>query len=336
MDIKTPHCIMKTSTVAVVASWAVRAAHSMTHPGIINSLSELNNIKSKVAGGVMPWSGAYEALKNDAMGSKTYTASPTATITTSSPGRRDAAAAYLNALNWYITSDDEYIDNAISIINSYVSAVNMVDFDAQITGYFMAFKFSAAIEIIRQSSLWTSAYQSSWHSWVYSVLFEPICYAGITGSVSGITGDGNQGAGDLKCVMAIAVSTDNDTMYDYAVDLYKNNECFGVTWVKISSMAESFILTCSRGYIDDNGCTGEAGRDMAHPQGALEHLSDCAKTAEIQGDTTLWSCGNNRLLTAWEWMAKRNLNSGSVPFTKSGDCHSAWSSLSDTNLGKLA
>lgn len=74
---------------------------------------------------------------------------------------------------------------------------------------------------------------------------------------------------------------------------------------------------------------------MAHPQGALEHFSDMAKMAELQGDTSLWSYGNNRILTAWEWMAKRNLNNGTVPFTNKGTCYTDYTALSSTDLGRL-
>lgn len=165
------------------------------------------------------------------MGSKTYTPNPIATIGVSDQqdARTDAAAAYLNALNWYISGDTGYLDKSISIINGYVNTVKSVTGDAQITGYFMGFKLSAAVEVVRLNPSWTPSDQSAWNAWAYSVLYQPICNGGITGTLTGTPGDGNQGAGDLKCVMAIGISTDNTTMYNYATNLFKTNKCFGVT-----------------------------------------------------------------------------------------------------------
>ena len=106
-----------------------RAPSTWVHPGVLNSGPQLDFVKAKVAAGAQPWAGAFSALLADPIATSTRTPSATyATVTcgpTSTPDvgcteeREDALAAYGNALAWYVTSESQYAQKAITYMNAW-------------------------------------------------------------------------------------------------------------------------------------------------------------------------------------------------------------------------
>lgn len=65
--------------------------------------------------------------------------------------------------------------------------------------------------------------------------------------------------------------------------------------------------------IYDSGQAFETGRDQAHVQGGIAHLTEAALCAWNQG-VNLVSASNNRLLAGVEYHAKYNLGYDDLPF----------------------
>src|SRR5207253_11024768 len=101
-------------------------------PGVLINRAQLEFIKSKVAAGAEPWKSAFDAAKASEYGSLNYTPKPRQTVECgpfSKPDlgckdeQRDSAAAYTQALLWFITADKAYAQNAITIMNAWSAAL---------------------------------------------------------------------------------------------------------------------------------------------------------------------------------------------------------------------
>jgi hypothetical protein len=84
-------------------------------------------MKNNVAAGNDPWTTEFHILQNNSLASSTFTPTYYSTVcrgdTTSCPNghigdgdlKNSASAAYLNALEWYITGNTAYANEAIAI-----------------------------------------------------------------------------------------------------------------------------------------------------------------------------------------------------------------------------
>jgi hypothetical protein len=297
-------------------------AQTWVHPGILNSQTDLIRMRQGVAGGVSPWKDSYAQFSLDPYSLSTYTASPVATVTMTAghyhPFEYDATAAYQNALMWYITGNVAYATNAIAIVNGWATTLQSYDPTGDITAYDVSLKMSAAAEILRYEtgSGWTSTNTTNLSNMLTTKLYPAL----INSSGGMVADDGNQGIGSIRGLMAMAIFTENRTLYNTAINLYEGNSntidpCVAVTY-----------------YIDPYGSSGESGRDQVHPQDALASYAESAKMAEIQGTTDLWGYSGNRLMLGFEYIAEYNLGN-TVNWSNHGTCNTSYGSLSGTDRG---
>src|SRR4051812_6712048 len=87
------------------------------HPGVLLNKAQLDLIKQRVADGVEPQKSAFAALLASPLAALDYAPSPRATVECgpySKPDlgckdeRRDATAAYSQAIAWYVTGKEKY------------------------------------------------------------------------------------------------------------------------------------------------------------------------------------------------------------------------------------
>ena len=156
------------------------------HPGIAMSMADLDNMRDHVRAGDEPWNAAFNAFASDSQSSKTPTIlyqqgndifvnilGPWATTVNgvyySNPsdyvGTRantDSQTAFMQAIMWYITGNETYRSNAMTIIRDYAaiqSVVKHTSFRFATVTYLLA----AAADIFRysdtptQSLKWSAA-----------------------------------------------------------------------------------------------------------------------------------------------------------------------------------
>src|ERR1017187_4046845 len=106
----------------------IKSSVGFYHPGILVNRAQLDFIKGKVAAGVEPWKSAFEAVKASDLGALSYTAHPWTNCDCGPFSRpdlgckdeqHDSAAAYTQALLWFITTNKAYAENAIKIMNAW-------------------------------------------------------------------------------------------------------------------------------------------------------------------------------------------------------------------------
>jgi hypothetical protein len=95
--------------------------------------------------------------------------------------------------------------------------------------------------------------------------------------------------------MALAILTDNTTIFNYITNYFKTGWSNGAIAQAVYYMHPGYL-----------GQTQEAGRDQGHNTLVIAHLGVIAQMAWNQG-VDLYGYGNNRLLAGAEYAAKGNL-----------------------------
>lgn len=107
---------MKRNLCVLAIWWAFAlgmSARDFVHPGGLHTLKDLARMKEKVKQKETPWIETWELLANDPYAQSSYTARPYTNIGGTGNRQqagRDAYAAYLNTLYWYITDDVSHAD----------------------------------------------------------------------------------------------------------------------------------------------------------------------------------------------------------------------------------
>jgi len=109
------------------------APSTWQHPGFVVSKSQLDFVKTQLSSKAQPWTAAYEKLLTDKDKYGVYTSADRTSkavaavkcgpVTNPDIGctdeRGDALAAWANALAGYVSGDEKYTKNAITIMNKW-------------------------------------------------------------------------------------------------------------------------------------------------------------------------------------------------------------------------
>jgi hypothetical protein len=254
-------------------------AQAFKHPGIRNSKEELDVIKARVNAGQEPQKMGWEKMLSNKVSAAEYKHQPCPSFTFDGCRGRameDSAAAYSNAMQWYVKGDTSKAEKAITIINDWVRVTNFKQ-SCLAAGWSMPMMINAG-EIMRMYPGWKSDDQAKFKSWLGDKLwpFAADCSAGDAN---------NWDSGGIALAIAIAIFTDNRGRFDSAVGR---------------------LRSFTNRYVTDRGCVTESKRDQGHAQMGLGHLAVGAEYAWHQG-VDAWSHGDNRLHKAYELQAKYNL-----------------------------
>ncbi|MDP4278104.1 MAG: alginate lyase family protein, partial [Bacteroidota bacterium] len=290
-------------------------ARTFVHPGGIHSMDDLNRMKAKVAAKEHPWIDAWNLLITDPQAQSTWTASPYTNIGGNiirQAAARDARAAYLNILRWYITGSVANADCAVRICNAWSASINQV---ANGELYQLPIStFMQAAELLRMYPGWAKADQENFKNMALTYFYQP-CHD----FLSFCDAHSSWSAPALYSIMGIAVFCDDSTTYDEAANYFKTGAYSGCIM---------------KGIMQPSGQLGEMARDQPHAAIGPAAWSHICQVAWNQGDTSLFSYGNNRLLAGYEYFCKANLNHPVewIPYT---DCSYRWYYMSLSGLCNL-
>ncbi|MFD2243793.1 cellulose binding domain-containing protein [Flectobacillus roseus] len=296
------------------SSRVVNAQVGFTHPGLLHSNADFDRIKLKIANNQEPWISAYNIFKTDVASSKTYSLrGPADSVQRTQTSfrnetifKRDANAAYNNAIMWKLTGDTAHAEKAIQIMNAWSYTLKaLYGSEVQLTAGQQGFRWANAAEIIR----------SSYGGWAQTDIaqFENMLKTKIVPHIE-MYGDANWGGGCIKAMMAIGVFCNDTALYNSALNAFDNHACTSLSKIIASS-----------------GQNTESGRDQVHAQINIGHLSEVAQVAYNQG-IDLFASLDNRILTGFEYTAKYML-SNEVPYSSSiyRCTMGPWSTISATN-----
>lgn len=279
--------ILLTSAIAVLQC-SNATAQKFLHPGIDQTTEDLVYMKKQVLAGTQPWKDAFERLK--AGTDLTAAIKPFAHVQRGPYGKpnigggelsKNSNMAYDCALIWYITDNKAYADKAIEIINTWTPVLQDFDYnDAKLLAGWTGHILCNAAEILRYTkSGWQQNDIDSFSNILMTVYYPLMRYYYPQAN-------GNWDGAIIHSILAIAIFTDNNEMFDNAVDHFLHGPVNGSIFK----------------YIYPSGQCQESMRDQGHVQLGLGEFAGAARVAYTQG-VDLFSVGNNRIALGYEYTA---------------------------------
>jgi hypothetical protein len=273
---------------------------AFVHPGLLSNAAELEFIKAKVEAGVEPWKSAWEKLRDHPLSQLSWEPRAIREVVRGAYNRpdigasdleRDAAAAYAQAIRWWLSDDRAHASKAIEILDAYSGTLKSISgHDARLLIGMAGINFLGAAELIRHSDAgWKAEDRGRFERWVREVLYPPIkdFYP---------TANGNWDAAMIQTMIAMGVFLDDRAIFDRAVDYFLNGPGNGAI----------------TRYFNEDGECQESGRDQSHTQMGLGYLGCACEIAWKQG-VDLYGAAANRLALGYEYTSKYNLGQD-VPY----------------------
>lgn len=268
------------------------------HPGLLQSQSNIDFIRARLAAREEPWTSALQAMLADPYCAPTYRALVIPEIDPhgSSAGylMKDSSAAYGNALLWCITGKREYAEKAIELLNANSYTLRAIlpgrKDQSKITAGFTAGKFALAAELLAHYKQ-PDGSTANWKpediarcKAMLTMIFYPL--------IENFKPEfnGNWDAAMVSSMLCIGVFCDDHEKFNRALNYYLRGEGHG----SISH------------YIHRNGQTQESARDQTHTQLGLGSLAAACEIAWKQG-IDLYAVAENRLAAGIEYTAKYGL-----------------------------
>lgn len=273
-------------------------AQTFVHPGINQTSADLEYMRARVLAGEQPWKDAFDRLQEKT--NLDFEVTAFAHVMRGPYGRpniggnelsKSASTAYNAALLWYITKDKAYAKKAIEIINAWSPVLWDFDYnDAKLLAGWTGHQLCNAAEILRYTeSGWQEKDIDNFTNMLMTVYYPLMRYYYPQAN-------GNWDGAIIHSILAIAIFTDNRTMFDNAIDHFLYGPVNGSIFK----------------YIYPSGQCQETMRDQAHVQLGLGEFAGAARVAYTQG-VDLFSIGNNRIALGYEFTASYLM--GETPFS---------------------
>jgi hypothetical protein len=213
------------------------AQKAFVHPGLLQTTADLKRIKDNVVAKNQPYWDGWNKLISDRHASFDYAPRPFEVVTRTLGGHgagmsemvQDAEAAYLNAIAWNVTGNEEYAKKAIEIMNVWSAKLKQVtgDADKYLAVGLIGYQFTNAAELITYTyPKWKVADRDRFKDMLLTK-FYPLCHDFL------INNDGkhrtdfyfaNWDAVNMLCILSIGIFTDDRAKYNEAVEYYKNGK----------------------------------------------------------------------------------------------------------------
>jgi hypothetical protein len=292
-----------------------RSKAGFYHPGVLVNRAQLEFVKAKVAEGVEPWKGAYEAAKASPLGSLTYTPTPRQTVECgpySKPDlgckdeQRDSAAAYTQALLWFISGDKTYAENSVRVINGWSSTLTggHQNSNGPVQAAWCAEQFPRAAEIIRYTyDGWSEADVAKFGE-MLRTQFVPVL-------IGGSCQNGNKELSMADALINIGVFNDDRETFERGIKMWRGR---APAYIYLATDGpqplkapgcEDLPIWGNKGkttpFVD--GLLQESVRDSGHANLGLSSMVNAAETARQQG-IDLYGEQAKRIVAALEFQTQ--------------------------------
>lgn len=305
------YCLLFLFYLVAFSSYAQNNLDKFIHPGGLHSIADLARMRDKVVEESHPWIDDWNLLIQDPLAQNTYQPIPLANLGANRGiAAKDAHAAYLNTIRWYISGDESYADCAMNILNKWSSTVNQIPTGGEIWGLggISISSFAMAAEVLRIYDGWKKEDLEQFKSMMLTYMY-PLCHNFLIDHHNMCIDYfwANWDANNILALVSIGVLCDNREIFNEGIEYYKYGNGAG-------SIQNAVY------YIHENGFGQwqESGRDQEHAQLGIGLLGTVCQVAWNQG-IDLYAYDNNRLLAGAEYVAKYNQNQ-EVPFKFYNNC----------------
>lgn len=289
-------------------------AQGFRHPGVLLNRAQLDLIKDRVAQGVEPQKTAFATMLASPLGALDYTPSPRATVECGSYSRpdlgckderRDSAAAYSQAIAWYVTGNAKYARNAIRIMNAWANTLTggHTNKNGPIQAAWSASVWPRAAEIIRYTS-------DFWAPEDIARFEKMLREQYVPSLIDGSTENGNKELAMAEALMNVGIFNNDRALYDAGIKMWRGR---APAYIYLKSDGEKPILPPSgetpfwgnKGkttpFVD--GLLQESMRDPHHANMGFSSMVNAAETALQQG-LDLYAEHGKRMIAAMEFQAQ--------------------------------
>ncbi|KAI0741958.1 putative GPI anchored protein [Daedaleopsis nitida] len=298
---------MKVTALLAVVATAASGAAAFVHPGLLHTAADLSRVASKVNAKASPWITGWNKLINSTYAQPDYTPHPVQLLCRGTPAScsenyaniyRDAAAAYALAIRYKVTGDAQYGNAAAGILNAWSSTMTEIsgNSDKYLASGLYGYQLANAAEMLRGFSGFTSANMAAMVNLLVNV-FYPMNHRFLVEHNDAKVDHywANWDLCNMATMMSAGILADNQTMFNEAVDYFKNGAGNGAITKTV------WVL-----YNDGTGQVQESGRDQGHTMLDIALLGVIAQTAYNQG-VNLFTYDDSRILKGAEYAAKYNL-----------------------------
>ncbi|MFC5634950.1 alginate lyase family protein [Streptomyces bullii] len=311
--LKTAGGLTAALALGASATAADAAPATFTHPGMLHNWGDLNRAKVRVAAGDDPWLSGWNRLTANARSQSTWTPRPQATVYRGSgyPENyqilyNDIAAAYQNALRWWVAGTAAHGDCAVRILNAWANTLTSIQGNADrfLAAGIYGWQFANAAELMRGYA----GFDLNRFKQMMLNVFYPLNNSFLTNHNDACITNywANWDLCNMASVMAIGILCDDGAKYDQAVNYFKSGGGNGSI-----RRAVPFLYPNVEGY--DLGQWQESGRDQGHTIMGMGQMGAVCEMAWNQGDD-LYSYDGRRFMKAAQYVAKYNLGMN-VPYT---------------------
>jgi len=289
------------SLALAVACFFSCATAAFIHPGHLLKDSDIWRIAEQLD--TSPWSDAWAAFQSSGFSDVDWTLNgPNEVVTRDATGlsnsgntqlMNDAQAAWQLALLWALDHNESAAKKSVEILDAWGSTLKVCNgSDAQLAASLSGTALVYAAELIRYTYSaenytdgWTSSSIDTFTTMVTDVLLPQMSQTEPTADQK-CPFQANWGTSGEKAMIAVAIFTDNTTLYQQAKDLITDSACANLT-----------------GTIAASGQSSESGRDQQHTQLGLGNLGEAFQMLWTQGED--WFAEeDNRLMAGIEYTAK--------------------------------
>lgn len=286
-----------------------RDAESFVHPGALHTSEDFKRIQEHVRTKKQPWYRAWQHLESTRLAQTTWIPTPQEVIVRGANDAlpenygyayRDAHSAYQLALRWMIGGNTSYADHAVEILDGWSSVLADIDGneDKYLAAGLYGYQFANAAEILRGYEGWPKTSQDAFGAMLNNVFAvynrdfldhhndkQDFYYA-------------NWDLCNIASLMAIGIFNDNKTMYDYAVNYFKDGLPGQPEVVANGALPYFSIANFTE---EETGKTimqmQESGRDQAHALLCISLLGVIGQQSWNQG-VDLYSVYGHQILNA--------------------------------------
>jgi hypothetical protein len=284
------------------------------HPGVLVNRAQLDEIKKRVAAGTEPQKSAFDKLQANPLGALTYIAHPWKTCECgprSTPDlgckaeQADSAAAYSQALLWYITGNEAYARNATNIMNAWSGTLTggHTYANGPIQAAWCAALWPRAAEIIRYTYTgWAESDVAKFQNMLRTQYLPSILH--------GDCENGNKELAMCEALINTGVFLDDRATFELGVKMWRGRT---PAYIYLKSDGPKPIeppgcgpaIWGNKGYTPEfvEGLLQETARDTHHAWLAFSAMADAAETARQQG-LDLYAEEGKRMMAALEFQAQ--------------------------------
>ncbi|GLI74940.1 hypothetical protein PoHVEF18_003189 [Penicillium ochrochloron] len=293
---------------------------SIVHPGLLVSDSDITRAKEKIKANQDPWTTSWNVLTRLTYSDASYTPSPVNAVYRGAwDGHaenaqllwHDVAAAFNLALRWKITGNTSFADTASNILHAWATTLTEIGGgdDKYLTAGLQGYELANAAELLRDYHPFTENVLPAVVEMANSI-FIPMHYKWLNHKEPSEHNVrhffANWELCNVASAMAMGVLTDNQTVWDFAVNYFKTGDGNGAINNAVSNIVEEPGTGALLGQIQ------ESGRDQGHSALDIQLFGVIGQQAWNQGED-LFSYNDSRILRGAEYFARYNLGND-VPF----------------------